>query len=226
MTKRVVTPSNLGSSLSGAHKPNQINVHPERVGDGVHYLRPVRVDLTANEIGLLSVSSTGLEPGYEYRASDTGDYYLAADSHTAFSATKVVYTAPDLVVHTSTSSKTLIDENLKCLGGDYLVTISYGWNCDSTSRDFISNFLIDGARHSGWGGALHQQEPKDHTGNVDGTRSSQALGFHRVLRVTLSRGTHNFKFRFKTETNGVEASIWGVCIVVEKVLPADPRRWI
>lgn len=104
-------------------------------------------------------------------------------------------------------------------GGEYLLTVSYGWNFDATNNDFGSRLLVNGTEiHKG--DELHRQEPKDSVGTFteDGaaTATNQKYGFMRAFPITLTAGDVDLQLQWKSFLNNAEASIWDAHIILER----------
>lgn len=92
--------------------------------------------------------------------------------------------------------------------GNYLLTVSYMWNKDGTTEDFIGRILLDGTTVL----MTHREEPQDSFGAGDadapsGSGSNQRLPFHQQRVIPLTAGTHIFQLEFATGAAGDEASI-------------------
>lgn len=126
-------------------------------------------------------------------------------------------------ISTSTAQTDKINGSVTVDGGTYDVEVSYGWNGDIGSNDFVSVFEIDGAPVD-ITNELHRQEPKDVAGNpavtdpLDLTRTNQAHGFTRTFHgVALTAGAHTVRLAWFTGSGGNEASIWGASIKITRV---------
>ena len=99
--------------------------------------------------------------------------------------------------------------------GDYLVVVSYGFNSDSTTRDFIAWLEKDGVRQ----GQRHRVEPKDTAANpneIPGTGSNQSSVASRRWLFSLSGG-ETLDYLFTTSSNGIRASMYDAMMTIERV---------
>jgi hypothetical protein len=94
--------------------------------------------------------------------------------------------------------------------GMYLIDIMYGWTCDSTGRDFIAEFLVDGVLT----GQPHQQEPQDAAGSSAWTNTNQTqTGSKRLIVDFTAGGTHCITTQFRCNANGTSVSMFDCTIV-------------
>ena len=226
-----------GSSTSFARADHQ-HAHGNRAGGSLHTIATV----VAN--GFMSASDKtkldGIEAGAEVNDVDSvfgrtgavaavaGDYdanqvdYSNATSD--LTATEVQAAIDELAfprsvgfafdnaidTTTSTTFQNKVTLNLGVIpAGDYKVKVSYGWNHDSGTNDFEGRILNNGAQL----GELHKQEPKDAAGG-DPTGTTQRYYCHREIFVTLAAGARTFDLEYRTDSAGVESSIWEASIEV------------
>lgn len=127
-----------------------------------------------------------------------------------------VWTSPAVSTTTLTAYQTKITGTQVLNGGTYRVTVSFGYNSDSTTVDFIARFLINGAlAHTGT--ELLRREATEVAGVFLTTGNDQQLGFTRIFHVTLPQGINTFLLQWATSGNGVPASIWDALVSVERV---------
>jgi len=132
--------------------------------------------------------------------------------------------APGVLTTTSTTFQDVINVNTPSLPvGDYIISISYGWNHDADNNDFESLLLFDGSAldevtaGSHAVGLIHKQEPKDSAGGGSPTGTTQKYGFTRKFPVTVSvAGIKALILQFRTDSAGVESSIWKSLITIER----------
>lgn len=139
-----------------------------------------------------------------------------------------------LEITTSNEPTSKIQETTKILpAGEYKVTLSYSWNTDTTTTDFISNLTIDGQSISGIvEGSTHRQEPKDSSAtdleavaeglrSPDGSLDSNSIQKHSFTKIYIvnfdEEKTHDVSLTWQSESNGVESSIWDAVIMIEKI---------
>ena len=99
------------------------------------------------------------------------------------------------------------------VGGTYRIEVCYGWNYNSTTRDFIASMYQNGIQLGQW----HQQEPKDSAGTFGPTGTNQKHLASRFFYRTLSAGSYTWELRFRSETSGINASVWDATIAVWRV---------
>jgi len=97
--------------------------------------------------------------------------------------------------------------------GTYRIGVSYGWNHDSNRDDFEARITEDAVQL----GEIHKQEPKDSSGSFSTTGSSQRYYLNRTFYRTLTSGSHTYDLAFRTDTGGVEASMWEAMIELWRV---------
>ncbi len=108
---------------------------------------------------------------------------------------------------------TKLNEDLSNLpAGKYEIKVTYGWNCDTTSSDFIAAVFLDNSQI----GEEHRQEPKDSGGSFGSTGTDQKHYTHRVFYEDLD-GNHNIKVKFYGTDDDQQASMWDLCVKVVRV---------
>ena len=136
------------------------------------------------------------------------------------SADGILATSPSVLTTTNGVFQDKINVTDTIAGGNYKLTISYGYNYNSQTSDFVSRVLIDGVvAHTG--DELHRQEPKDSagtgSGDLSGTGTNQAFSFTRVLvPISLTAGSHNIQLQVASG-GGSAASIWDAVILLERI---------
>ena len=95
--------------------------------------------------------------------------------------------------------------------GSYYLSWSYGWNCDSTSRDFEGRIREDGAVVM-----YHKQEVKESGGTYEGTGSDQR---HRAQgdMVRSLDGDVTYTLEFATSRQNTSVSMWDARLTVWRV---------
>lgn len=106
--------------------------------------------------------------------------------------------------------------------GRYLVTWGYSFNQDATTADFISKLEIDGQVRGSGGNVSHAQEVKDAAngafGQVPGSGTGQRLSFMKSLVIIWDAEiSHTLNLSHRTETVGIESTIFDAFIKVEKI---------
>jgi hypothetical protein len=110
---------------------------------------------------------------------------------------------------TSSTLQTKVSLNTPVIpAGTYRIGISYGWNFNSTGNDFRGEFHEDNVKI----GEEHRQEPKDSSGNFNGTGSNQRHYLSRFVYRTLTTGIHSYDINFRSASSGTSASIWDATI--------------
>lgn len=101
----------------------------------------------------------------------------------------------------------------------YYLTISYGWNHDSTSNDFEARlFDTDAGAAVDYLDGWHKHEPQDSGGgNWQGTGSGQRYYISRRYRFTGAGVVRNFELQYRTDSGGTESSIWEVIAEFKRV---------
>jgi hypothetical protein len=126
----------------------------------------------------------------------------------AFGTDVVMAQSTAVSVTTSTSLQTKLTAITPTLaGGNYRLEVSYGWNCDTSSDDFVAEVHQDGVLI----GARQQSEPTDALGvSWENTGTDQRYYVTRVFHLALSAQSYEFKVLWATSSPGDEASIWDV----------------
>ena len=128
---------------------------------------------------------------------------------------------PEVTTSSSTDWQTHLESDDRILrGGTYKLTVSYSWNGNSTSTDFISRLLVDGEPLAGTqDGIMHRQEPKDSAGNIANTGADQQHGFTRVFVVNIETNTAptTVALQFRSLSENVNVSIWNSLVGFERV---------
>lgn len=89
--------------------------------------------------------------------------------------------------------------------GRYKIVVSYGWNHNSTTNDFVARVLSDGVQLDN----EHQQEPKDAAGSFGTTSSNQKHYTTRIFFVVFNTdASHTITLQYKSSSSGVKSSIW------------------
>lgn len=103
--------------------------------------------------------------------------------------------------------------------GRYHLKVSYSWNHNGTTNDFISRLQFDGANvGSRIDGIIHQQEPKDSNGSLETTGTDQTHVFEKTYYPTVTTaGSKNIVFEFGTGISTQRSSIWDVTIELFRV---------
>lgn len=156
-----------------------------------------------------------LEEGQGYYDHDTGALKMKIDGVVRTMLYEEVHTyslGDSPTVHTRTWFLQMIDETFDLEGGLYLVTWSYQWSADTTSRDFVSKAWIDGSTSF-----EHRQEPKDSAGSFGSTGTDQRYVTTFVHPIELSKGAHRFQFSYASGQNNVEASLWNAHLIVRRI---------
>jgi hypothetical protein len=100
-------------------------------------------------------------------------------------------------------------------GGTYRLEVSYGWNADTASDDFVCQIQQDAVQL----GALHFEEPSDALGvSWQSTGTDQRHYTTRVFHLTLSAQSYEFKVRWRSSSPGDEASIWDVYATLWRII--------
>ena len=107
------------------------------------------------------------------------------------------------------------------VAGVYSLQLSYSWNHRTSSNDFESVLTWDTLGtpivlgELGSSGVTHKQEPKDNSGNVSGTGSSQQYGFSKLFIIDpVSAGSKTFTLQYRTDTASTETSMWNVAYIL------------
>jgi len=82
--------------------------------------------------------------------------------------------------------------------------VSYGWNGDNSTGDFLAQVQQDGSVI----GEVHQEEPSDTAGTFGSTGTNQRHYITRVFHRSLSAQSYTFKLDYSPEYSGQTASIW------------------
>ena len=107
-------------------------------------------------------------------------------------------------------------QNRTFLGGQYSVSITYGWAYDAANSDFRAKFFVDGNELQAFGD-LHRQEPKDSAGSGPGTGSDQQMSFAMKFKnIAITAGAKPIDLQITSSGNNVEASVWNVVIEFER----------
>ncbi len=118
-------------------------------------------------------------------------------------------------VHTnsnSVTSKLQITVPAGVIAAQYLVQVSYGFNSDSTTQDFMAWLEKDTVLQ----GQRHRVEPKDTAGSaVSGTGTDQANYTQRRWLLALTGG-ETFDYVFTTTSNGIRASMFDALMTIER----------
>lgn len=154
---------------------------------------------------------------------ESGDEVTLTGVVGAHDGRPVVFTGLDFfekVVSDATTTTTLAKPFTKLtLGphelsqGTYELLVSYGWNADSTSSDFLAFVHQNGVQL----GQTHQQEPKDAGGSFLSTGTNQKLYTTRAFSLDLPAGIYTWTLSFGPEKAGNEASMWDALMRVRKV---------
>jgi hypothetical protein len=100
-------------------------------------------------------------------------------------------------------------------GGTYRLEISYGWNGDTSSADFVGQIQQDAVQL----GALHLEEPPDALGTSwESTGTDQRYYVTRVFHLSLSAQSYEYKMRWRSSSPGDEASIWDVYMALWRMI--------
>jgi hypothetical protein len=143
---------------------------------------------------------------------------LAADPDRAFES----WFDADNAVSTIDGPK--IDTKLKfgvppVLGGTYALDISYLWNHIGTDSSFISRVLMnDQPVVTFESGDLHRQAPIADKGDVSGTGSAGAHGFHHTAMLSLPPdASPTFVLEYGSDVDGARSSMWSASLVLRRV---------
>ena len=111
------------------------------------------------------------------------------------------------------------DTTSSLVGGEYELSISYGWNHNATNSDFESRLSFNGVILGDifGNGITHKQEPKDSAGSGAGSGSSQQFGFSRVFPLTLSSGAKSVSFDIRSDDTADLSTVWDVYIKLIRV---------
>ena len=145
--------------------------------------------------------------GFENITSIYGTEFNLFESAAVSTSTSTGYTNK---INTTTS-------NLPA--GTYRLTVSYNWNVDSTTGDFVSRILFDGTNlDAANNNEMHRQEAKDSAGTFDSTATDQKYGFTKTYYVTVgTAGTKTVQLQWASSVSGTEASLWNANIEVIRV---------
>ena len=127
--------------------------------------------------------------------------------------------AENLAVQTTTSTtfqnalRMPTAGDIALVGGTYMIEISYGWNHDETGNDFEARVMENDVQM----GEIHKQEPKDVGGTFGTTGTSQRHYVTRKFRRVLGAGNYHFDFEYRTDSGGVESSVWDVVMTIVRV---------
>lgn len=124
----------------------------------------------------------------------------------------------DLTVSTTDSdqpvTKLTLNAGFLRAGAQYLLTVSYGWNCNSTTDDFIASVTRNGAQIE----QVHRQEPKDAAGNFASTGSNQRHYLSREFLIDGDNAVNNFALNYRQASPfGVDVSIWDAKLILWRV---------
>ena len=151
----------------------------------------------------------------------TGDiYYNTYNRETTYAFAP---TTDDLQTNTSNNTwMNQFDRNISFLRpGNYILTVTTGFNSDSTSSDIEIRSILDNdlVNPLGYGeGYSLKKEAKDSSDNWGGTGSNQreSTSFSHPFTINQWSSAHNIKIQFKPQNNGVEVSMWNTCISIVK----------
>ena len=121
---------------------------------------------------------------------------------------------------TSTTFQTALSDTEFLEAGNYIVTVSYGWNHDDTGSDFESRVLVDGILIGDpfLNGVTHKQEPQDSGGSGGISGTSQQMGF--TLKEVVNIPTNGLKsvlVEYRTDSGGDESTIWNIMVEIRKI---------
>lgn len=126
---------------------------------------------------------------------------------------------PVLTNNTTTPLDVINDTTTSLPVGTYEIEINYGWNHNSTQRDFRSYFFFDGAAIGvNPSGLIHRQEPKDAAGDFMGTGSAQQYNFYKkfIVDVTVA-GPKDVQLSFDTDRVNRASSIFETIIKIKRI---------
>lgn len=136
------------------------------------------------------------------------------------SPTKVLASAA-IATHTDSATWTQkIASTASIVSGQlYKITISYGWNHDADTNDFIARATIGGVAIGSESAVIHQQEPKDAESGTDVTGAGTDQR-HRYTGVFLwtaptSNATAAVILDFSTTSNGIKSTMWDAVFIIE-----------
>jgi len=93
--------------------------------------------------------------------------------------------------------------------GKYRVNVNFGWNTNSSSDDFESQILVNGVQN----GEIFKKEPKDISGNHNGTESEQREHFSRTFYYDVTTAAvQTIELLFRTDLAPNKVSIWDAVI--------------
>ena len=118
-----------------------------------------------------------------------------------------VHLAESTAVSTTTSGSyqtkiSMITATLEA--GTYRLEVSYGWNHDTSTNDFMARVTQDGGQL----GEPHKQEPQDSAGSWGSTGTDQRMYITRVFHLSLSAQSYTFGFEYASQFSGDESSVW------------------
>jgi len=97
--------------------------------------------------------------------------------------------------------------------GDYLLTVSYGWNHDATNNDFEGYVTFDGTLLGDpfGNGFTHKQEPQDSGGGGGGSGTDQQFAWTKTFYLPAeTAGTKDLLIQYSTSGAGDESTVWNV----------------
>ena len=124
------------------------------------------------------------------------------------------YAFEDATIQTTTSTtfQSAISISQQLIGGDYEITVTYGWNHNAANTDFEGRFDIDSVQ----AGELHKQEPKDAAG-TDPTGTTQRYYMTRKYYQNLTAGSHDFELFYRTDDGADASSVYEIVITIKKI---------
>lgn len=117
----------------------------------------------------------------------------------------------NIVSTTSTFPLQILNAVVNLVAGNYVVHVAYNWNCNSTTKDFISILDLNGNIIR-----KHRQEPKDSAGSFGSTGTDQqhATSFFNMLTLT---DADILTLSVASSQSGTRVSIWDAQIFLYRI---------
>lgn len=176
--------------------------------------------VNANDIvvGIISDAQHGNRGGGALHAIATAgaNGFMSAADKTKLDAIFTPYYGQAQSLPISTTTSTTFQNKVQLVtpalvSGDYVLTVSYGWNHDNTGDDFEARIMQNAAQL----GELHKQEPQDSAGG-GGTGTTQRFYVTRRIVLPSLSGIQTFDLDYRTDAAGQESSIWEATIELEQ----------